>query len=131
MRCRRYLPRLRGGVQGTDGSTLGVWRASQTRTITIAKATLYLLTSIAMVSSGKMALTSSSASSAILSCVAQFSKLQDFVFIADRMLDGIQWARQHPESSAAMVEAGQEYIRERFSPRTAADGWRQVFERLH
>jgi hypothetical protein len=54
----------------------------QTRTIAISKATLYLLTSIALVPSGKAALTSSSAASAILSSVAQFSKQQDFVFKA-------------------------------------------------
>jgi hypothetical protein len=58
-------------------------------------------------------------------------ELQDFIFIADRLLDGIQWARAHPDSVQAMVEAGQEYVRERFSPRCAADGWRQVFEGLH
>lgn len=58
-------------------------------------------------------------------------ELEDFVYITDRMIDGIQWARAHPDSVNAMVDAGQEYIRERFSPRAAADGWRAVFERLH
>jgi hypothetical protein len=58
-------------------------------------------------------------------------ELQDFVYIADRILDGIEWARAHPASAKAMVEAGQAYIRDRWSPARAAEGWRQVFERLH
>lgn len=58
-------------------------------------------------------------------------ELQDFIYIADDMLDGIRWARQHPANVRAMVEAGQDYIRERFSPAAAAAGWRTAFERLH
>jgi hypothetical protein len=58
-------------------------------------------------------------------------ELEDFLYIADRMLDGIEWARAHPASVKAMIEAGQDYIRDRFSPAAAAAGWRSVFERLH
>ena len=54
----------------------------QSRTLAIAKATLYLLTSLGMVPSGKAALVAASASSAILSTVAAYNKEQDFVFKA-------------------------------------------------
>ncbi len=52
----------------------------QSRTLPIAKATLYLLTSLGMVPSGKEALAAAAASSAILSTVAAYNKEQDFVF---------------------------------------------------
>jgi hypothetical protein len=58
-------------------------------------------------------------------------ELQDFIYIADEMLEGIQWARAHPAAAKAMVDAGQDYIAERFSPAKAAAGWRDVIGRLH
>jgi hypothetical protein len=58
-------------------------------------------------------------------------ELEDYMIVADDILGGIMWARQHPANCKAMVEAGQDYIRDRFSPAAAAAGWRSVFERLH
>lgn len=58
-------------------------------------------------------------------------ELEDYIYVTDTILEGVQWARAHPASAKAMVDAGQEYIREKFSPRVAADEWLKVFQRLH
>lgn len=58
-------------------------------------------------------------------------ELEDYMIVADDILGGILWARRHPTNVKAMIEAGQDYIRDRFSPQTAAAGWREVFGRLH
>ena len=58
-------------------------------------------------------------------------ELEDFMVVTDDILDGIRWARAHPVACKAMVDAGQAYVAEHFSPQRAAAGWRDVLGRLH
>lgn len=55
-------------------------------------------------------------------------EFREFVWMA-KPLSGLRWARANPEKAQAMVEAGQAYIRDRYSPEAAADKWLEVFKR--
>lgn len=69
----------------------------------------------------------------VASPIPAYRELEDFVFLSHGsrdMLDGIRWARSHPQSVAAMVEAGQQYIAEHYSPEVVADRWEAVLSAL-
>ncbi len=55
-------------------------------------------------------------------------ELQDFVYVTDDILKGIQWARSHPDEVDTMVAAGQAYVARWFSPDEAAARWLEVLE---
>ena len=67
----------------------------------------------------------------VASDIYHYRELEDYIYIADTMLEGIRWARKHPDSARAMVEAGQAFIRDRYSPATVAAQWEAVFARFH
>ena len=67
----------------------------------------------------------------VASDIYHYRELEDYIYIADTMLEGIRWARKHPAAVKAMVEAGQRHIRDRYSPATVAAQWQAVFARFH
>lgn len=61
-----------------------------------------------------------------------YQEFEDYVYLTDDrergMMEGVQWARAHPEAVSAMVTAGQAYVAERYSPARVAQQWLTVLE---
>ena len=52
--------------------------------------------------------------------------LQDYIWIGD-VRKGIQWAYDHREEACRRVTLGQQYVRDRFSPRLIGSQWADLF----
>ena len=55
-------------------------------------------------------------------------ELEDFIYVTDDILEGIQWGRAHPENVAVMVAAGQVYAAWRYSASASASAWADALE---
>lgn len=60
-------------------------------------------------------------------CAASWREFAPYVWIGD-VADGIAWALNNREDACRKIQAGQEYIRDRFSPWTIGQQWRKLFD---
>lgn len=61
--------------------------------------------------------------------VEAWSEFEDFIWIGD-VREGIEWALNNRQEACAKVTAGQEYIRDRFSPQSIGRQWGEMFRSL-
>ncbi len=61
--------------------------------------------------------------------VPSWDAFKEFAWVGD-VQQGIEWALNNREEACRKVKAGQEWIRERFSPQTIGSQWRRVFATL-
>lgn len=59
--------------------------------------------------------------------VGAWEQFAPFCWIGD-VQDGIEWAFNNREEACRKVQAGQEWVRERFSPQTIGQQWRRLFD---
>lgn len=58
--------------------------------------------------------------------IESWNELADFIWIGD-VHEGIRWALNNREDACKRIAAGQEYVRDRFSPQTVGKQWASLF----
>lgn len=62
--------------------------------------------------------------------VDAWNEFKDFIWQGN-VSEGIKWALANRDQACIKVKLGQDYIRERFSPVTISNQWRELFIRVH
>lgn len=62
--------------------------------------------------------------------IESWNELKDFIWRGD-VSEGIKWALTNKEEAISKVKNGQDYIREKFSPQTISNQWRELFIRVY
>lgn len=60
--------------------------------------------------------------------VPSYKEFRDFVWVGD-MLEGLRWSR-HQDNLNDLIKEGQDYIRDRFSPQTIGELWRDFLSSI-
>jgi hypothetical protein len=55
--------------------------------------------------------------------IPSYEEFGDFVWLGDRLVNGVRWALAHPAEVRRKIAAGQEYIQKNYSPEAIARQW--------